>query len=343
MNRLKPEVKDTVASYFARVQLNNARRLGLDIDELLSRSRLSAKLLADPQARIAPEQLALLFSAIWETCGDEYFGLTEKASKVGIFTLAGEHMIGCNTLGQALKQACRFYRLMDRGVVLRLERSKDTVSLVITLSRPELDPNYVLTELLLLVWHRFPSWLVAEVIPLLEIHFTYPAPEQAQEYRLLYPGPCQFEQPDNRLVWPAEVLDWPIRRNTNQLGTYMREVPLQWFKKQRYVENLTDQVTRLLEESATEHLISIEDIAIKLNMTSRTLRRRLTAEGVSYQTLKDTVRKDRAIYWLSQEDVPIAQVSRYCGYTETAAFIRAFKKWTDMSPGDYRKRLLHPR
>lgn len=343
MKRFKPEVKDTVAAYFARAQLENAQRLGLEPQELLRKSRLTEKLLSDPQARIAPEQLALLFSAIWETCGDEYFGLTERSSKVGIFTLAGEQMIRCDTLGLALKQACRFYRLMDRGVAINIEKNEDTVSLVVSLDKPKLDPNHVLTELLLLVWHRFPSWLVGEVIPLKEIHFTYPAPDHSNEYRLLYPGPCLFSQSDNRLVWPIEALDWPIRRNTSQLGNYMREVPLPWFRKQRYVENLTDQVTRLLEESTTEHLISIEEISIKLNMTSRTLRRRLTSEGVSYQTLKDTVRKDRAIYWLSQEDVTVAQVSRYCGYTETAAFIRAFKKWTDMSPGDYRKRLLHPR
>lgn len=336
---IKQEVKHTVSSHFARAQLANAKRLGLDEEQLLQTSQLTRSLLSEEDARISPQQLADLYQAVWRTSNDEYMGLTKTPSRFGVFSLICEYMLVAETLGEGLKRAAHFYRLVSDDVRLILEEEDDLVWLTVSLEQPELDINNQLVELLLLIWHRFPSWLVAEVIPLQKIHFCYSAPKHSKEYRLLYPGPCYFNQPSNSLVWPKEVLEWPIRRNQSQLKAFLKEIPLPWFKKQRYLENTTDQVMRLLEDAPEERLINIEDVAESLQMTSRTLRRRLTAEGSSFQNLKDEVNRDRAIFWLSQ-DITVADISRKCGYTEPGAFIRAFKQWTDMSPGDYRRRLL---
>ena len=85
--------------------------------------------------------------------------------------------------------------------------------------------------------------------------------------------------------------------------------------------------------------ISLEHIADQLHMTSRTLRRKLTAEGSQFQNLKDSVRRERAIYWLSQQVISIKETAQKVGYTETASFVRAFKQWTGLSPGQFRKSL----
>lgn len=337
---LTQEVKHTIASYFARVHLQNAERLGMDTETLMAQAQLPISLLQEPRARIAPQQLAALFQAIWQTSDDEYMGLTETSRKVGVFSLLAEKMIHCETLGEALRQAVRFFRLIDKDVDLIVEPTDKQVFVHIRMRQPELDYQNILTELLLLIWHRFPNWLVGQVIPLQEIRFRFQPPSHREEYRLLYPGPCRFSQPDNTLVWPAEVLDWPIRRNAEQLQKYLKIVPLPWFRKQEFVETLTDRISRLLEEGPVDHLITLDDIAEQLHTTTRTLRRKLTSEGSSFQRLKDNVRRDRAIYWLSQEDISIAEVGRRSGYTEATAFIRAFKNWTGIAPGDYRRRLL---
>ncbi|MCG8668153.1 MAG: AraC family transcriptional regulator [Pseudomonadales bacterium] len=340
---LKQEVKHTVSSHFARVQLDNARRLGIDEEPLLTASRLSPNLLRQSGARIAPQQLAKLYQAIWRANDDEYLGLTEQPSRVGVFSLACEYMLDAKTLGEALKRAMHFYHKVSDSVRFDLIVEQSQLKFSIQLKQPELDPNHLLIELLLLIWHRYPSWLVGEVIPLEAIHFTYGQPDHSAEYRLLYPGPCHYNQSSNTLVWPSAVLDWPIRRTKSQLKAYLREIPLPWFRKQRYLENTTDQVIRFLEDSQQESLIGIEEVAKHFNLTSRTLRRRLTAEGSSFQSLKDQVYRDRAIFWLSQENITIAEVSQRSGYTEPGAFIRAFKHWTGISPGDYRKRLVKAR
>ncbi len=332
------EAKHTVSRYFALAQLENAERQGLCRQTLLKKSGLSESQLAK-QSRLAPQNLAALFHHIWKQLDDETMGLCARPIKLGVFALAAERMVLCSTLGEALAQNFRFYHMIDPGFSIKQKRIGSSLHISISLDKPELDPQYLLIELLLLVWHRFPGWLVGKPIPLQEIHFAFAPPKHRDEYALLYPAPCRFFQPHNTMIWPAEVLDWPIQRNVEQLQQYLSRVPLPWFRKQQFHESISDQVCRLLENSIDdEQLSTVEEIASQLHMTSRTLRRKLTAEGNSFAQLKEELRRQRALHWLNQADIPISEVARRCGYTEPTAFMRAFKNWTKKTPGQYRRR-----
>lgn len=339
---IRQEEKHTIASYFARAHLDNAERLGLCREQLISAANISSSLLQESEARILPQQLSDLFQAIWAELDDEYFGLASSPARVGVFTLVCERMVGCKTLGQALHEAQRCYRLISDSITFAFEQNQETVHFHLRLTEPELDPQHMLTELLLMIWHRFPSWLVGNNIPLHKVCFPYPRPAHADEYRLLYPAPCIFEQPCASLSWPSEVLQWPIRRSKTELRQYLKQVPLPWFRKPHYSKNITEQVSQLLEASPPEQLITLDAIAVRLHMTSRTIRRKLSAEGSHFQQLKNNLRRDRAIHWLSQDKISLAEVGRRSGYQEVTAFIRAFKNWTGISPGDYRMKLRAP-
>lgn len=339
MGQIPPDIRHTVSGYFARAHLQNALRLGLDEAALLQHATLSPSLLQQEGARLAPKQLARLLTGIMAGLDDEFLGLTAVPCRFGVFALLCEHVLRSSTLREALHETRRFYHLITGALQLELEETATEARLSIRLTQPDLDQHHVLIELLLLVWHRFPSWLVGHVIPLLQVQLAYPAPAHAEEYRLLFPGPREFGLPANTLVWPKQVLDLPVHRNPEQLKRYLAQVPLLWFRKQRFSEYQTERVMRLLEEAANPHQTTLEDIASMLHMTSRTLRRKLTAEGSRFQQMKDDLRRDQAIYWLSQGGVSIAAAGQKVGFAETAAFIRAFRKWTGLSPGQYRRRL----
>ena len=80
----------------------------------------------------------------------------------------------------------------------------------------------------------------------------------------------------------------------------------------------------------------IEDAAKTLHMTKRTLMRKLKEEGTSYQQIKDLVRRDRAIYLLTQHSMPLGDIAEAVGFSDPAVFARAFKGWTGVSPREYR-------
>lgn len=333
------DVRHTVASYFARAHLNNGLRLGLDEQQLLRFASLSPSLLQQEGSRLAPKQLARLMVKIMKEADDEFLGLASQPCRFGVFTLLCERLIHANTLDQAMRETQRFYGLVTQALRFELTETEHEVRVTILLDQPERDDNAILIEFLLLIWHRFPSWLIGQEIPLKKVLFSYPAPAHAEEYRLLFPGPREFNHSHNTLVWPKSVLQLPIHRSPEQLKRYLAQVPLQWFRKQRFSDYQTERVMQLLEQSDSPHLTTLEDIAAILHMTSRTLRRKLTAEGSRFQQMKDDLRRDQAIYWLSQEDISVNEAGEQVGYTETASFIRAFKGWTGISPGQYQKGL----
>lgn len=76
-------------------------------------------------------------------------------------------------------------------------------------------------------------------------------------------------------------------------------------------------------------------------MSPQTLRRRLKDEGTSYQKLKDQLRRDMALFYLDQPDISIQGIAEMLGFAEPSTFHRAFKKWTGMTPGDYRLKDQH--
>ncbi len=333
------DVRHTVASHFARCHLDNGVKQGFERQALLSYANLSPVLLQQQGSRIAPKQLARLMLKIMRDGDDEFLGLASHSCRLGLFELLCERLILCNSLQDAMQETKRFYDLIDRGIRFELAEDRDDIRITIIRENADKDFNHLLIEYLLLVWHRFPSWLVGQVIPLKKIQFDFAEPDHAEEYRLLYPGPREFNCASNTLIWPKAVLQLPIHRTPEQLKRYMTQVPLQWFRKPQFSDHQTERVMQLLEQADNPHVTKLEDIAEQLHMTSRTLRRKLTAEGSRFQQMKDNLRRDQAIYWLSQEGISINEAGLRVGYTETASFIRAFKSWTGISPGQYQKGL----
>ena len=72
-------------------------------------------------------------------------------------------------------------------------------------------------------------------------------------------------------------------------------------------------------------------------MSTATIQRRLKQEGVSYQQLKNDIRRDSAIEFLTKTDKTLQDISDELSFHDPSAFHRAFKKWTGVSPGAYRQ------
>ncbi len=335
-----PHTNHTVSSHFARRYLDTAAQLGLNVADICRYAAIPDGLLGEKSARLAPYQLARVLNKVMVDSDDEFMGLAAEQCRFGIFTLLCERLIHCSTLRQAMHETQRFYALVTGSVLFEIKEQEAHTIVGLNLTKPEKDPCHILIELLMLIWHRFPSWLISDVIAIKSVHLVMPQPEYHEEFRLLFPCTTHFSSEENYMVWPQGVLDSAVKRNDEQLQRYLAKVPLVWFRKLKFEDIQTDRILLMLKQCEDLQSITLEDIADQLHMTSRTLRRKLTAEGSQFQTLKDSVRRERAIYWLSQQNTSIKEAAHHVGYTETASFIRAFKQWTGISPGQFRKGLL---
>ncbi len=100
---------------------------------------------------------------------------------------------------------------------------------------------------------------------------------------------------------------------------------------------LSTQVRKYLLQVPPAEWIELNVLAQQLNMSEATVRRRLNSEGCNYQQLKNDIRRDTAIEFLTKTDKPLHEISDELNFHDPSAFHRAFKKWTGLSPGTYRQ------
>lgn len=327
----------SISVHFVQTLVNAMERRGVDARQAMLDAGLNPELLQVPQLRVTPEQFSQLIMLAWLRMDDELLGLGSQSLRYGVFSLMARQAVHCKSLKSALYHIARFYNLVADAITLTLDTEGDEAWFDMQLSAPEKDPDHALCELLMMLWHRFPSWLIGQKIQLKEIWFTWPEPAHSAEYRLIYPCRIRYEQPVNRLVMERRYLQAPVVQTKQTLQAYLRSSPLNWFKRQAYYPVFTRKVVRCLEKDEGFVSLNMEQIAAELNVTSRTLRRKLTEEGTSFQQLKDGLRRDAAIHYLSQPGISVAEISRRLGFSEPAAFTRAFKQWTGVPPAVYRQ------
>lgn len=326
----------TVSSYFVRQHYQNAKQLGMNTQQLLTDLGVSYELVHEPRARFSPQLLAHIIRSIWEFADDELMGLSTRKLRNGLFGLIAEKVMGCKNLDEVYIEVARFYSLVtDEVTIERVEHGND-VHIRFFFADISLQHKQMIGELLLLSWHRFPSWLAGRVIPLKHVTFEYAQPSCIEEYRLMFPCECGFNADFNALVFSKKDLEAPLKQKPHNLKSYLAEIPLPWFRKERFYESFTSRVSRVLEQGQTSHAQDIGSVASQLNLSSRTLRRKLTTEGYRFQQIKDELRRDLAIHLLSGRPLSIAEIGHRVGFDEPAAFTRAFKTWTGVSPSKYR-------
>ncbi|AIG02344.1 AraC family transcriptional regulator [Pseudomonas fluorescens] len=324
----------TIASHYARAALGGAHRAGYDCSTLLQQLGITPELLAEPRARIAPEQFTGLLQMLWQALDDEYLGFADGPSKRGTFAMMCHALIHCRTLEKALERGLLFYSLFPQGPRWRLSREGDMARL--SLDDSQLwDPDHFLSESLLVIWHRLGSWLVGQRIRLEQATFSYPMPAHASEYDLLFPCPLGFGAASSSLLFHSRYLSLPLLQDERTLKHFLERSPADLLSRPDEGDSLSSQLRRLLSRDRTPWP-DLEAVAQHLHISPQTLRRHLREEGTSFQALKDELRRDIAIFHLGRADLSLQEIAEQLGFSEPSAFHRAFKKWTGVTPGAYR-------
>jgi AraC-like DNA-binding protein len=130
-----------------------------------------------------------------------------------------------------------------------------------------------------------------------------------------------------------------VVQDEHTLKEFLRTAPENILVKYKKSKSLTARIRRRLRQLLPGDLPECEVIAEELHLTSATLRRRLADEGESYQSIKDHLRRDLAIGYLSHSERSVLDIALELGFAERSAFHRAFRKWTGTSPGEFRRSL----
>ncbi|MFE6715424.1 AraC family transcriptional regulator ligand-binding domain-containing protein [Streptomyces sp. NPDC057695] len=364
----------SVSAHHVRAVLLAAQRRGLDTGPLLARAGLPATLAEEPTApgrasergpagrvlterapverasleRVPAERFGQLVRMLWVALDDELIGFGGAPSKVGTFAMMAHAVVhGSRDLREALRRAGAFYALFPGGPRFRLVEpaadaagtgDADEARLEFDLSGYD-DPLHVGAESTVLVAHRFAGWLVRRRVGLRRVEFVHPEPRHAGECALLFEAPCVFGAPRTAAVLDRADLDEPVLRDAAALKVFLRRAPVDVLVRADYGSTATGRVRHLIGRSLPAGRVPTpEELAVLLSVSPQTLRRRLAAEGTTYQRVRDQVRRDHALAELAGGRISIERLSRRLGFSEPSAFHRAFRRWTGETPRAYQAR-----
>ncbi|WP_101757557.1 AraC family transcriptional regulator [Oceanicoccus sp. KOV_DT_Chl] len=187
------------------------------------------------------------------------------------------------------------------------------------------------------IWLRVCSWLIGKNIEVVAAGCFSPSPANRAGLQHFLPCPIEFDQSCNWLRFSASHLDAPIVRSESDLDIFLKVAPYHVvIKPVTNEQSVAERIRLIIGSDLHEDLPTFEQLTKVLNMSARTLRRRLDKEGTSYQRIKDSARRDAAIEYLNNSKLTVSDVAELVGFSDPSAFHRSFKRWTGLSPGEFR-------
>jgi AraC-like DNA-binding protein len=169
-----------------------------------------------------------------------------------------------------------------------------------------------------------------------EIQLSYPRPAHATYYEHAFNTPISFDCEYNQLFLPAQVLDTPVRTANREQHVVFQQQCEEILRGLHSAEETTASVRQLLIQSAGDFL-DIAQVAERLHVSERTLRRQLETESTSFRSILDEIRDLLAREYLAKTELTIADIAHLLDYAETVSFRRAFVRWNELTPSAYRE------
>ena len=325
----------TVAAGLARALMELAVSRGASRAELEARSGIAPADLEDHDHRVPFAKYVALMRAGKELCADPalplHFGETIDMSE---FSVVGLLAHASETMMEVLAQLNRYGQLVvevDIGAAGRfaLEPKDGALWLVDTRKDPDEFPE--LTESTFTRMICGPRRFMASGY-VLEVHVTHAAPAHRAEYERIWRCPVQFERPWNALrldpALPSQRVAVQPRFVFGVLSAHA-DALLERLKSSKTTRG---RVEHLLLPILHTGQASMEAIAAQLGLSRQTLYRQLRSEGVTFDQVLDELRHQMALHYLSGKKVSVNETAYLVGFSDPAAFSRAFKRWTGTSP-----------
>jgi len=308
----------------------------IDCAPLFEAASIAANTIGDPSATMGLQQELRFTEASIRALDDPGLGLSVGPDyHLSTFGMLGLAMMSSDTLHDGLHTLSGLHGLC--WTRLRWRQLVDADTAILEGREVEsLQPcQRYMIERDFSALHVLCNEMLGAQLPLIEVCFSHARPANAQQYESAFNCDVRFGAERNALVFSASVLHTPLPQANATIYkvcyTQCEELEARLIDDNSYV----NMIECLMINAAGEFL-SLEQVAEKLHVSSRSIRRMLKQENTSYQALLARVRSTLAKELLLSGSLTVEQVAERIGYSEPAAFCHAFKRWTGKSPSRYR-------
>ena len=327
----------TVAASLVIDVVGYLTRRGITEAEICAATGLDRAVLAQPNARLDGAVMERLWNAGAHLAGDPDLGLhTAEACNPGALTIAGYVVRSCRTAGEALDRLARYAALLNDGLRLSLTREPDFTTCRCD-AAGQVDnyvaraPRQVMEAMAAGIVCTMRRLTATPIMPI-EVTFQHATPADLQAHHRLLGPAVRFCAPTTSLVYATAALDRPLLPARPDLLAIFEP------QAQRVVAGLdrhglvSRRVLDLLAGHIRGTVPDVNDVAHALAMSERAMQRHLRDEGTSFRDLVDDLRRELALRHLAVPGTSATDVAFLLGFSEPAAFTRAFLRWTGQSP-----------
>lgn len=310
--------------------------LGCEPDALLNRHRITRDVLADEDALISLRSGMQLMeaSAIETRCPD--FGL--RLSNLQDITVLGPLAIvlqNAPTVRKAWDYVARHMFVQTPGLVVTVHDQSSLIAnaaeISLELRLPRLPAQRQTIDLCLGDLHNITRLMAGRNYQLRAVSLPHSPIASVDAYKRFFNAPVHCDQPCAALHLSPETLGTDLRGANPGLRQIAEDYLDRHFRSPD--ESVSAQVRLALRRT----LGNKTDVAQLLAIHPRTLQRHLAAEGANFETLREETRKESALRYLRQTDLPLGQIADLLGFSEQSALARSCRRWFGATPTHIRR------
>ena len=331
------------AAFWVKGVAETLKSEGLDVAALFHEAGLETSALSDPDSRFPTERVSHLWQLAVVRSGNPAIGLANSnVVKPASFDVVAYTMMSSPHLLAMLERVSRYVGIVSDAASLVVTEDDEGYRMILELFGGGQPVPRQRFEFDLLTILSFCRWIINKDLRPSALELRFPAPVDLQPYKDAFKCSLRFNSSANALLFArADVISplptaHPLLAEVHErvAGEHLRRLDLTHVSSRARAT-----IIRHLPEGEPRRA----EIANKLEMSERTLQRRLEAEGTSFQHLLDVTRRELAQQYLGQTDTSLCDATYLLGFSNQSSFFRACKRWFGTSARHYRIRLMGAR
>ena len=314
---------------------NYLEKHGHDAISIYREAKLNYEQVTNPGARFRMENINRLWRNVTEIVHDPCFGL-ELAQfwHPSNFGALGYAMLASPTLRTSLERLVRYHRVVSDYDFIRIDESKEGLDVTL-LHNNEIDyiPARVDATLAMIMFICRRNYM-GDLSPV-SVNFIHSKPDCAARYFAYFQSPVFFNANSNRIIYPLDAVDKKLPSDNPQLAELHDQLIIEYLT-QLDEEDLIQKIKAEIIAQLPSGNVTQETVARKVFMSTRNMQRQLQKEGTTFNTIQNEARLDLARQYLTDKHVDMTEIAFLLGFSEISAFSRAFKRWTGVSPSQFR-------
>lgn len=328
--------KKKIPPHLAILILQELEAFQISPQKILNGSGLRAEDLLHKGQDLSLQQMMCIIENALELSPVEglglYIGSRETISTNGVLGFA---LMSCANEKEVLDIGIKFQEVLPSTLLISAEQDNNRLRFQLDGIVPKEQALVFCVEENISAMCTIYSQVTQDSISPLEIHLSYPKPNYAHLYEEFFNCPISYNQPHNAF-WTRLPTEKPLQYTNSTTAKATMDLVENIADQYTLEDDLILQIRKILLRNPGKYP-SMEYVSAELNMSSRTLRRKLKELGFSFSAIVDEIRMNLAIDYLHHSRLTTAELAIFMGYSEESSFRRAFKGWTGHNPSYYRK------